>query len=176
MIKSGQTTVQDPVAVQKLQGVLLEECRHYEELLTLAHDQGCLMTTHDLDGLEENARQMTVGLAAADAVRIRRERLASELMSRSGAAVPGSLSAWLEGQDPALGAQLTGPVQAVRRAAGELARANEMNRRLASFCLDLVEEEAALLRRCLLEDPAGCYDKGAHPTSNERSGVLVRQA
>ena len=36
------------------------------------------------------------------------------------------------------------PVQAVRRTAGELARTNEMNRRLANFCLDLVEEEAAV--------------------------------
>jgi hypothetical protein len=68
------------------------------------------------------------------------------------------------------------PVQAVRRTAGELARTNEMNRRLANFCLDLVEEEAALLRRCLLADPAGCYDRGAQPTQNEQGGVLKRQA
>ena len=70
MIKTGTTSVQDPAAVQELRNALTEECRHYEELLALAHDQGCLMTTHDLDGLEENARQMTDGLAAADAVLI----------------------------------------------------------------------------------------------------------
>ena len=64
----------------------------------------------------------------------------------------------------------------MRRAAGELARTNEMNRRLANFCLDLVEEEATLLRRCLLEDPAGRYDRGAQPTQNEQGGVLHRQA
>jgi hypothetical protein len=51
-----------------------------------------------------------------------------------------------------------------------------MNRRLANFCLDLVEEEAALLRRCLLEDPAGCYDRGAQPTTRTQGGVLQRQA
>ena len=167
-------TIQD--LVQDLQQVLAEEQRHYAQLLELAHEQGQLMTSHDVDGLETNARRLSEGLSAADAVRIRRERLAEDLMLRAGARVPGSLSAWLADQDAALRTFLLEPVQAVRRTAGELARTNERNRRLANFFLDLVEEEAAVLRRCLLEDPAGRYDRGAQPTCNEQGGTIRRQA
>ncbi len=162
--------------LQDLNSTLAEEQEHYEALLDLARRQGMMMTTHDVDGLDENARLMSDGLAAADVVRIRRERLASDLMRQAGSAVPGSLSTWLETQPAAIQDSLGEPVQLVRCAAGELARTNEMNRRLANFCLDLVEEEAALLRRCLLEDPAGCYDSGAQPASNGQGGVLKRQA
>lgn len=163
-------------SLQDLHEILREEQDHYEVLLDLARRQGAMMTAHDVEGLEDNARRMTEGLTAADAVRIRRERLAGEVMRASGAAVPGSLSAWLAGQPAAVQEILDGPVQAVRRTAGELARTNEMNRRLANFCLDLVEEEAALLRRCLLEDPAGRYDEGARPAQGGQGGVLQRQA
>ncbi|HOX26468.1 MAG TPA: flagellar export chaperone FlgN [Candidatus Krumholzibacteria bacterium] len=159
-----------------LQEVLAEEQRHYAQLTELARQQGQLMTTHDLEGLEDNARRMTEGLTVADAVRIQRERLAQALMAGAGTSGPTSLSAWLAGQDLTVRQVLTEPVQAVRRTAGELARANELNRRLANFCLDLVEEEAALLRRGLLEDPAGRYDRGAQPACNEQGGTLVRQA
>lgn len=162
--------------LQDLAAVLQEEQGHYETLLDLARRQGVMMTGHDIEQLEENARRMTEGLAAADLVRIRRERLASQVMSADGAAVPGSLRTWLETQPAAVRAILDEPVQAVRRTAGELARTNEMNRRLANFCLDLVEEEAAVLRRCLLEDPAGRYDSGAQPARNDQGGVLHRQA
>ncbi len=162
--------------LQDLHAVLQEENGQYEALLGLAQSQGVMMTSHDIEGLEENARQMSEGLSDADSVRIRRERLASDLMSLSGARTPGSLSAWLDTQPENIQGTLTGPLQSVRRTAGELARTNEMNRRLANFCLDLVEEEAALLRRCLLEDPAGRYDSGANPAKNGQGGVLHRQA
>lgn len=162
--------------VETLAGVLAREQEHYAALLDLARRQGQLMTGHDLEGLQTNARELSAGLAAVQSVRQQREQLARELMSASGAAEPHSLSAWLHEQPEPLRQILQEPVQAVRRTAGELARTNEMNRRLANFCLDLVEEEAALLRRCLLTDPAGCYDRGARPACNEQGGVLKRQA
>jgi len=170
-----ETTFPDQT-LQDLNAVLQEENGRYEELLGLAQSQGVMMTSHDIEGLEENARRMGEGLADADSVRIRRERLASELMTLTGVQTPGSLSAWLETQPEDIQGTLTGPLQSVRRTAGELARTNEMNRRLANFCLDLVEEEAALLRRCLLEDPAGRYDSGANPAQNGQGGVVHRQA
>ena len=172
-----ETTVQPAAStVEALNDVLREEQQHYAKLLELARRQGHLMTTHDLEGLQDNARLLSDGLAAADAVRLRRERLVGKLMQCEEGPPPVSLSAWLQMQPIPLRQALAEPVQAVRRTAGELARANEMNRRLANFCLDLVEEEAALLRRCLLEDPAGCYDRGAQPACNTQGGVLKRQA
>jgi hypothetical protein len=163
-------------SLQDLAAALSEEQDHYQLLLDLARQQGEMMTTHSVEELEANARRLTEGLAAADLVRIRRERLASSVMQASGAAIPGSLSSWLQTQPEAVREILGEPVQQVRRTAGELARANELNRRLANFCLDLVEEEAAVLRRCLLEDPAGCYDSGAQPATKGQGGVLQRQA
>ena len=154
-----ESRVPRPAVVDALSSVLNEERRHYERLLELARQQGAMMTSHDLDGLQANARAMSDGLAAAQSVRIRREQLAVDLMRQAGTEEPRSLGAWLQEQPADLRVALEDPVQAVRRTAGELARTNEMNRRLANFCLDLVEEEAALLRRCLLADPAGCYDR-----------------
>ena len=163
-------------ALEALTSILAQEQQHYEQLLALANRQGQLMTSHDLDGLQTNARELSQGLAAAQAVRLQREKLASEMMQGAGSKEANSLSVWLHEQPATVQEVLMEPVQAVRRTAGELARTNEMNRRLANFCLDLVEEEAALLRRCLLADPAGCYDRGAQPTQNEMGGVLKRQA
>ncbi|MDY0110485.1 MAG: flagellar export chaperone FlgN [Candidatus Krumholzibacteria bacterium] len=163
-------------AVEALTAVLAEEQLHYQRLLDLARRQGRLMTGHDLEGLHDNTRQFNESLAAAQAVRSQREQLARDLMQESGTTEAGSLSAWLYEQPAPLRHALQQPVQAVRRAAAELARTNEMNRRLANFCLDLVEEEAALLRRCLLSDPSGCYDREAQPMLNEQGGTLKRQA
>ena len=163
-------------SLDALVSALADEQRCYADLLDLARQQGKLMTTHDLDALDENSRRMSAGLAAAEEARIGRERLAATVMAAAGATGPQTLSQWLTTQPRPVRERLVGPVQSVRRAAGELARANEANRRLANFCLDLVEEEATLLRRCLLEDPAGRYDRGARPTTNGQGGVLRRQA
>jgi hypothetical protein len=173
-----RTASAEPVTatLDALVGALADEQRRYADLLNLARQQGTLMTTHDLDGLDENSQRIGAGLAAAEEARIRRERLAAAVMAEAGVTGPETLSNWLTSQPRPIRDRLVGPVQAVRRAAGELARANEANRRLANFCLDLVEEEATLLRRCLLEDPAGRYDRGARPTTNGQGGVLRRQA
>jgi hypothetical protein len=169
-------TTLDLRTIHDLAEALAAEGDHYRRLLDLARRQGELMTRHEVQELEIVARRMTEGLAAADVARIRRERLAGAAMAAVGAAASGSLGAWLQTQPESVRAILDGPVRSVRRTAGELARANEMNRRLANFCLDLVEEEASVLRQCLLDDPAGRYDSGARPATKEQGGVLRRQA
>jgi len=163
-------------AVGALGSVLRQEQAHYERLLEMARRQGERLAGGDLEDLDTCSQELATGLQAASTVRERRERLAAELIAASGADPAVGLSTWLTRQPAPLQAELAGVVQDVRRAAGELARANEHNRRLASFCLDLVEEEAALLRRSLLEDPAGRYDAGARHTTNAQGGVLRRQA
>ncbi len=163
-------------AARTLGSVLREEHAHYARLLAMARRQGERLAGGDLEGLDTCSRELATGLQDAGAVRARRERLAAELIAASGADPAVGLSTWLARQPAPVQAELAEVVQDVRRAAGELSRANEHNRRLASFCLDLVEEEAALLRRSLLEDPAGRYDAGARHTTNAQGGVLRRQA
>jgi hypothetical protein len=166
----------DPGAVAALHEALCAEQRHCAHLLELARSQGELMGSHDLGGLQDAAGRLNDALAAAEPLRRRREELARAVMQVDAAAPTPRLSVWLDRQPAAVRERLAGPVRALRRTAGDLARANELNRRLASFCLDLVEEEAALLRRCVLEDPAGCYDRGAQPARQNQGGVLRRQA
>ncbi len=116
---------------------------------------------------------MAEGLAEVDTVRRQRETLASQLMATSGREAM-RLSSWLEDQPTALRERLSARVAAVRLAGQRLLQQNEKNRRLASFCLDLVEEEAMVLRRSLLQDPAGCYDRGAQP-AHEGSGRMLQK-
>jgi hypothetical protein len=40
-------------AVEALTSILAQEQQHYEQLLALANRQGQLMTSHDLDGLQD---------------------------------------------------------------------------------------------------------------------------
>ncbi len=171
-----QNQIRDAEKVRALASVLRQEQAHYERLLAMARRQGERLAGGDLEDLDATSQELATGLQAAGGVREQRERLAAELIAASGEDPATGLSTWLSRQPRPVQAELAGAVQAVRRAAGELSRANEHNRRLASFCLDLVEEEAALLRRSLLEDPAGCYDAGARHTTNAQGGVLRRQA
>jgi hypothetical protein len=165
-----------PEPVRELGAVLREEQGHYARLLDLAQRQGERLAGGDLEGLDACSQELATGLRDAGGVRQRREQLAAALIAASGHDPGTGLSTWLGGQPQPVQAELAGVVRQVRRTAGELARANEHNRRLASFCLDLVEEEASLLRRSLLEDPAGRYDRGARPRTNTQGGVLQRQA
>jgi len=57
-----------------------------------------------------------------------------------------------------------------------LARQNELNRALAEFCLDLVREESEIFKRCVLDDPSGCYGEDALRADRGPGGVLVKQA
>lgn len=162
--------------ITALEAALAEEGQRYTALLELASAQIGHMTGADLDAIAGNAAAMATGLAQADGLRQRREQLASDLMEASGQPSPGRLSAWLEDQAPDVRARLGHQVAAVRRAGERLLRQNEKNRRLASFCLDLVEEEAQVLRRSLLHDSTGCYDRGAQPTHEGGGRMLQKKA
>lgn len=167
----GATAVQ----LRELGDLLAAEAACYGELLELAREQGQLMRDQDLDGLAENTQRWQQSLPLADSTRIRRERLAAELMTGDGLTASASLTGWLprlpavhrDGLEPA--------VRRVRATVRALDRQNELNRRLAEFCLDLVEEEAAIFRRAVLTDPSGRYDGAARCTQSAPGGVLERQ-
>jgi hypothetical protein len=168
----GATAVQ----LRELSDLLAAEATCYGQLLELARQQGCLMRDQDLTGLAENTQNWQQSLPLADGARIRRERLAAELMLRSDhTAQPGTLTAWLPNLPPLHREELEPAVRRVRATVRALDRQNELNRRLAEFCLDLVEEEAAVFRRAVLTDPSGRYDGAARCTQSGPGGVLERQ-
>lgn len=161
--------------INELEQALEAESRHYRGLVEIAEVQGRLMTGSDLEAIRNNAKQLADGLSVADQLRQKREGFAGRLMRKEHAGDQ-RLSTWITSQSPEIGAKLQGPVVRVREACGELMRINEKNRRLASFCLDLVEEEAGVLRRGLLEDPAGRYDRGAKPAQDGGGRMLTKKA
>jgi hypothetical protein len=168
----GATAVQ----LRELGDLLAAEAVCYGELLLLARQQGQLMRDQDLAGLAENTQSWQQSLPLADSTRIRRERLAAELMGRDDpAAATGSLTAWLPQLPSRHRDDLEPAVRRVRATVQALDRQNELNRRLAEFCLDLVEEEAAVFRRAVLTDPSGRYDGAARCTQAGPGGVLERQ-
>jgi len=164
------------VKLRELTDLLDAEADCYAHLLGLAREQSQLMRDQDLAGLAENTHNWQQSLPLADGARIRRERLAAELMTRSdqvgGAA---TLSAWLPKLPPLHREGLEPAVMRVRATVQALDRQNELNRRLAEFCLDLVAEEAAVFRRAVLTDPSGRYDGAARCTQSAPGGVLERQ-
>jgi hypothetical protein len=167
----GATAVQ----LRELSDLLDAEADCYADLLELARQQGRLMRDQDLAGLAENTQNWQQSLPLADGARIRRERLAAELMTRGTDAAARTLTAWLPNL-PALHRDGLEPaVQRVSATVRALERQNELNRRLAEFCLDLVEEEAAVFRRAVLTDPSGRYDGAARCTQSGPGGVLERQ-
>lgn len=167
----GATAVQ----LRELSGLLDAEAACYGQLLELAREQGQLMRAQDLDGLAENTQRWQQSLPLADSSRIRRERLAAELMAADEQSTPATLTGWLPRLPSAHRDNLEPAVRRVRMTVRALDRQNELNRRLAEFCLDLVEEEAAVFRRAVLADPSGRYDGAARCTQSAPGGVLERQ-
>lgn len=166
-----------PAEARELCDLLAEEARHYGDLLDLAREQGRLMREQDVAALAENARRWEQRLPVADSVRIRRERHVGDLQARlTPDHGPGPLGAWLQVLPADDRREVEQKVLHLRRQAAALARQNALNRRLAEFCLDLVEEEAAIFRRGVLEDPAGRYDGEARPARGGGGSTLTRQA
>ena len=117
-------------------------------------------------------------LPAADSARLARERLVASLGGRLGrrdTAGPGRRPAGLRRRRTARAA-IGGLLRDIRATAGTLARQNALNRQLAEFCLDLAHEEAEIFKRCVLQDPAGCYRGDARQNDRGPGGVIVRQA
>ena len=169
-------------------GISAEDCRllvslldvedkHYRRLLRLAWRQNSYMKRQDVDRLDANAQDWARHLPAANESRIVRERLVAELAQQAGINVPpGRVSDLLDYTDPLTKKQAAVTMSRMRRTAAKLARQNELNRHLAEFCLDLADEESKIFKRCVLEDPAGCYGEDAKATSRGPSGFLVKQA
>ena len=175
MGETGQRSIDVQAQVAELEQALGAERAEYERLLELAQRQTRLMTSGDTDAVAAGAAELASGLVAADGLRQQRERLAARLMAISGDGEQ-RLSSWLARQPEHLRGRLGAEVQQVREVGTRLLRANEKNRRLASFCLDLVEEEADVRRHALSEDPSGRYDRAAHPTTEGAGRMVQKQA
>ncbi len=160
-----------------LTSLLDTEDQNYRRLLRLAWRQNSYMKRQDVDRLESNAMDWSRHLPEADQSRIARERYVAEMGRRLGLHIPpGRVSDLLDYTDPQTKAQVTAAVTRLRRTAGRLARQNELNRSLAEFCLDLAHEETQIFKKCVLDDPAGCYGDDAKATGRGPGGVLVKQA
>lgn len=170
-----QARVDQEQHVTALETALGREGQHYEALLALATEQGRLMTGTDLEAVGTSASALADGLAVGDALRQERERLTARLTGTEGDQ-PVRLSVWLSSQPDTVRRRLEGPVVRVREVGQKLLRQNEKNRRLASFCLDLVEEEARILRRCFTENAAGCYDGSARTATDDHGCMLHKKA
>ncbi len=165
------------VDCERLEALLADELTHYRRLLRLARRQNSYMRRQDVRRLDANSREWNRHLPAANAARMARERLVQQLAAETGVAVPpGRVGDLLDYTEPGLRREIASHLQAIRKTAADLARQNEMNRSLAEFCLDLAREEAEIFKRCVLDDPSGCYGGDARTAGRGPGGVLVRQA
>lgn len=164
-------------ATVQLCALLREEERQYRRLLRLAWRQNRYLRRQDTERLAENTQQWQKYLPLADAARCRREHAVAQLAENLGrGAERVSPLQLLDYADHDLKQQIRRHVRELVAVTGRLARQNELNRQLAAFCVALTQEEAEIFKRCVLSDPAGCYDRSARPKANGPGGVLVRQA
>lgn len=162
---------------RRLARLLGEELAHYRRLLRLAWRQNSYMKRQDVDRLAANAQDWGRWIPAADRARLARERLVASLGERLGVAIPpGRVGDLLDYAGAEHRAVVGGLLRDIRATAGTLARQNALNRQLAEFCLDLAHEEAEIFKRCVLQDPAGCYRGDARQNDRGPGGVIVRQA
>ncbi len=162
---------------RQLAALLDIEDSHYRRLLRLARRQNSYMKRQDVDRLEANSADWARHLPGADQARIVRERHVAELALETGVHVPpGHISDLLDYIEPPIRREVTAALDRLRRTAGRLARQNALNRNLAEFCLDLVQEESQIFKKCILENPAGCYGGDAQAKSRGPGGFLVKQA
>lgn len=163
--------------VRLLGQALTSEKDNYRRLLRLAWRQNSYMKRQDVDRLDANSRDWARHIPEADAARIRRERVVSQLAAKVGVVIPpGRVEDLLDYTAPEGKVLVRGALDDLRRAAARLARQNELNRTLAEFCLDLSREETEIFRRTVLEDPSGSYDEGANTSTRGPGGVVHRQA
>ena len=157
---------------------LLEvETLNYKRLLRLAWRQNSYMKRQDVDRLDANAMEWARYLPVANDSRIAREKYVQRIALERGVRIPPeSLVDLLNGSEENTRAQINEILNDLKSTAVRLARQNELNRELARFCLDLAQEEAEIFKKCVLNDPAGCYSGQAQNTNRGPGGVLVRQA
>jgi hypothetical protein len=156
---------------------LVAEENNYRRLLRLAWRQNSYMKRQDVDRLEANALDWSRAIPEADAARIARERLVSQLATKAGVTIPpGRVEDLLDYTDHKAKSQVKNALTGLRHAAARLARQNEINRTLAEFCLDLSREETEVFKKAVLADPKGAYDGNAKTAARGPGGVVQRQA
>ncbi len=162
---------------RRLCSLLAAEEQEYRRLLRLAWRQAGYLRRGDVARLEHNAAEWQRYLAQARAARERREAATGELADRLGLNADRHAPQFLlDLADNESKAEIRAAVEVVVTKAAELSRQNELNRQLAGFCLDLASEEAEIFRRCVLEDPAGCYAGDARKAQAGPGGVFIKQA
>jgi len=156
---------------------LVAEESNYRRLLRLAWRQNSYMKRQDVDRLEANSLDWSRFIPQADAARITRERLVSELAAKAGVIIPpGRVEDLLDYTDQNAKSKVRTALTGLRKAAARLARQNEINRTLAEFCLDLSREETEVFKQAVLADPKGTYDGNASTAARGPGGVVRRQA
>jgi hypothetical protein len=163
--------------VRELCELLAAEERQYRRLLRLAWRQHRYMKRHDTTRLVENTHQWQKYLPTADAARREREGCVARVAANLGIfPAPASPMQLLNEVDFDATLEVRTRVRSLLATTARLARQNALNQELATFCLELTHEEAEIFKRCVLDDPAGCYDSAARPAQSGPGGVLERQA
>ncbi|MHB8079881.1 MAG: flagellar export chaperone FlgN [Candidatus Krumholzibacteriia bacterium] len=154
--------------------LLAAEEREYRRLRRLAWRQTAYLKRRDAARLESNAGEWRHFLPLADAARQRREANLRAVGARL--ALPAArltTESLLTRADAAQREALRTAVRRLTDTAGDLYRQNGLNVMLARFCLELVAEEAAIFRQCVMDDPAGCYE--GHGQRSTASGACIVQ-
>jgi hypothetical protein len=157
--------------------LLATETSFFRKLLELARGQARCLRDDDLEGLEQNAADWQKTLPGAEQVQRQRQEQVRQWLRDWGVTddpiTPQSLLALVDDKSRGIVNQA---ILDLGRAAGELFRQNALNRQLAAFCCDLVREEAEIFKRCVLENPAGCYAGDAQKVTESGRGFFIRRA
>jgi len=157
--------------------LLREEERHYRRLRRLAWRQERYLKRQDVPRLAENAQEWSRHLPRANAARERREARCAELAAQLGLpAAPVRARDLLDYADRADKDRVREALHAVARTAGDLHRQNGLNVLLSRFCLELLDQEAAIFKSCMLSDPVGRYAGDGQRATATGGGVMERQA
>jgi hypothetical protein len=148
--------------------LLASEEREYRRLRRLAWRQTAYLKRRDATRLEINAQEWRNFLPLADAARRRREANLRAIGARLELPTERlTTEMLLTRADTGQRTLLRGAVRRLADTAGDLYRQNGLNVLLARFCLELVAQEAAIFRQCVMNDPAGCYEgDGQRSTTN----------
>lgn len=157
--------------------LLREEEKHYRRLRRHAWRQERYLKRQDVPRLEENAREWSRHLPQANAARERREARCAELAAQLGLAADhvrarDLLDYAARGDKDRVREALHG----VTRTAGDLYRQNGLNVLLSRFCLELLGQEAAIFKSCVLSDPVGRYAGDGQRATSSGTSVMERQA
>ncbi len=177
MNSPSQATARIDEDCRLLVSLLEVETHNYKRLLRLAWRQNSYMKRQDVDRLDFNSGQWSKFLPAANESRIAREQFVQRIAHDQGISIPPSkLSDLLSSTGDDTQERVMEVLNDLKATTVRLARQNELNRELATFCLDLAHEEAEIFKKCVLNDPSGCYSGNAVNTQRGPGGVLVRQA